>query len=193
MISFYYYLVLVSAVVTVAAAAAVFWRNRSQEVGPLLGFSLLVTALWLIGFAQYLAPRGPTTALRWAQFTLSCAVLSQPCLFHALCALVSETRRFKWFIVLAYLWAAVFLALLWAGQVIIGLKASPYMDHYIRYNHTLYPALGLHFLIWQFAGAGIIAVSARHTEGYKRTQLVYFLVAWFVEFLTTNSIILPLE
>src|ERR1043166_8766793 len=100
MISFYYYLVLVSALVTVAAAAAVFWRNRSQEVGPLLGFSLFVTALWLIGFAQYLAPRGAPPAFGWARFPPPGAALSQPSLFQALCALVSEPRRFKWFIAL---------------------------------------------------------------------------------------------
>jgi signal transduction histidine kinase len=193
MISLYYYLVLINALVTFAACVAVFWRNRTQAVGPLLGFALFVKGLWLLAFAQYLAPHTVPVALLCAQLTLSCAVAAQPLLLHAMCALVDEMRRYRWWIIASYAAAVVFLVLLWEGKVIVGLMASAYLDHYVRYNRTLYPILGLHFLVWQVAACAIVGLSARRAMGYKRTQLVYFLVAWFVEFLTVNSIILPLE
>src|ERR1700679_3725619 len=123
MISLYYYLVLVNAVVTFAACVAVFWRNRTQAVGPLLGFALFVKGLWLLAFAQYLAPHSVPVALLWAQLTLSCAVAAQPLLLHAMCALVDEMRRHRWWILASYASATVFLVLLWEGKVIVGLMA----------------------------------------------------------------------
>jgi signal transduction histidine kinase len=39
----------------------------------------------------------------------------------------------------------------------------------------------------------VLGVSARQAVGYKRTQLVYFIVAWSIVFLTTTVIMLPLE
>jgi signal transduction histidine kinase len=67
------------------------------------------------------------------------------------------------------------------------------MNHYVRYNRSLYlPLLG-HIALWQSLGAIVMCRSAWSSVGYKRTQLVYFLVAWLVEFVTIQSIIVPVE
>src|SRR5437870_4377941 len=98
MISLYFYLVLINAGVTFAAGAAVFWRNRSQAVGPMLGLALAVKGLWLIAFANYLIPLTKAQALLGGRLTLSCALLAQPLLLHAMIAAVNELRRRRWLI-----------------------------------------------------------------------------------------------
>lgn len=189
----YYNLVLLNAVVSLAAAAAVYWRNRSELVGPLLGLALLVKGLWMVAFSRYFLPLDSEFALWWGRLTLTCAFMSQPLLFHAMVAAAYEARRYRWWIVLSYSGALLFTLLLWQSQLVTGVKPSAFLDHYVRYNRTLYPLLGGHLLIWQFFGAGVLILAAQRTGGYKRTQWVYFLIAWFIEFLTVNSIILPLE
>jgi len=189
----YYYLVLINAAVCLAVAAAVFWRNRYQAVGPLMGLTMVGTAVWLFGFAQYFHTMGRAEEMSWARFTLTASMLINPMLFHSMCAYIEKQRRYAWWIAVSYLVAAVCIGLLWKGLVITGIKPSVIMDHYVRYNHVLYPLVGLHIAIWQIFGAGVLAHHAREAVGYKRTQLMYFIVAWFIVFLTTTAIMLPLE
>jgi two-component system sensor histidine kinase HydH len=189
----YFYLVLVNAAVSVAAAAAVWWRNRYQAVGPLLGGALWLHGLWLIGLAQYFWPWEPEQAMWWAQVTLSVGLLTQPLMLQALCALVGRMGRYRWWIAAAYLSAMVFVGLVWRGAVIEGLRPSPFLHHYIGYNRALYGVMGLHFVVWQALGAVVLARSAWQASGYQRAQLLYFIVAWFTAFFTINLIILPMK
>ncbi len=190
---FYYYLVLVSAGMCLAVAGAVLWKNRYQAVGPLFCVTMVLTGVWLLGFAQYFRPLDPARALWWANITLTGAILSTATCLHSMCALVGKMRRYRGWIAISYATCAAFLVLLWLGHLVVGVKQAPYMHHYIRYNRAWYPFLGLHIAFWQFAGVGILIYNARQAIGYKRTQLVYFIVAWCIIFLTTNSVILPLE
>ncbi len=193
MTTLYYYLVLVNAAVSFIVAGAVFWRNRFQAVGPLFCLTMLLVSVWLLGFAHYFRPLLAAEAILWAKITLSGAILSTATLLHSMCALVDKQRRYRGWILASYLLGLAFLVLLWKGLLVTGLKRVPYMDHYIHYNRTLYPFLGLHIAFWQFGGVAVLALNARRAMGYKRTQLVYFIIAWLIVFLTTNSIILPLE
>jgi signal transduction histidine kinase len=193
MMALYYVLALANALVCLAVAVAVFWRNRSHLVGPLLGFTMLLLAVWMVGFAQYFRALPTEWALLWARITLSAAILDHPFFFHSLCALVDRTRRFRWWIVASYVSGVFFLILLWHGDLLTGLKHSPFMEHYLRYNRTWYPWLGMHIVFWPWLGIGVLAQSARKAVGYKRTQLLYFIAAWLIVFLTTNSIVLPIE
>lgn len=193
MLSIYYHVVLINAVVSLCVAVTVFWKNRFQAVGPVLGLTMLVMAMWLFGLAHYFCPMAGAKALMWARITLTASVVINPMFFHAMCALVQKQRRYRWWLVSAYAAAATFVALIWCGLIVEGLKQSVIMDHYIHYNRRLYPLLGLHIVTWQVFGAGMLAYNARTATGYKRTQLVYFIVAWVIVFLTTSAIMLPLE
>jgi signal transduction histidine kinase len=193
MTTLYYYLVLVNAVVTFTAAVVVFWRNRTVLVGPMLGGALVVNAVWLVGYSHYLIPIHGPAALFWGRVTLSCAILTAPLLFHAMSALAQDVRRYRWWIGLSYISGAVFLLLLLRGSIVIGIRPSPNMDHYIRYNRHWYLPLVLHLSLWQTLGGVVVFTGAWRAVGYKRTQLVYFLVAWFVDFLIVQSVIVPLE
>jgi len=193
MTTLYYCLVLLNALVTFAAAAVVFWRNRSIVVGPVFATALIVHGSWLIGYAHYLVPLGMHQGMFWAHWTLCCAIIGHPLLFHAMCAVAQENRRYRWAIGAGYLSALVFVVFLFQGLIVSGLKPAPYMNHYVRYNRSLYlPLLG-HIVLWQSLGALVMCRSAWQSVGYKRTQLVYFLVAWLVEFITIQSILLPVE
>jgi signal transduction histidine kinase len=189
----YYYLVLINAAVSLSVAVAVYWRNRYQAVGPLMGATMAGTALWLYAFAQYFQPISGRDALFWARVTLTASVLINPMLFHSMCALIQNQRRYAWWIGGAYGAAVIFILLVWQGPMIEGIKRTAMMDHYIRYNRKLYPLVGLHIVFWQLFGAGVLTYSARTAIGYKRTQLLYFIVAWSIVFLTTTAIMLPLE
>lgn len=193
LLSFYFYLVLVNALVSFAAGAAVWWRNRNQAVGPLLGSALLLNGVWLIFFGHYFRPMEEAPALLFAQLTLSLGILTQPVLMHAMTALGSGTWRPRWWVIAGYVSALVFLVCVWTGQIVAGVKTSVFMQHYIQYHRKLYPLLGLHLVLWQWLGVGSLARNAWLARGYKRTQLTYFIVAWFTQFLTLNTIILPLE
>jgi len=193
MIRFYYYLVVANAVVALTAGAGVFWKNRFQRLGPLFGATFLLLGLWLIAFAQYFRPVRGTTALWWAYVTLSLSIMNHPFYFHAICALSDKTQRFRRWITVSYVTAAAFLILLWSGRLIAGLRPTPQMDHYIRYFHSWYPLLSLYILYWALFGFGVLLTATRQASGYRRTQLIYFLIAAFIVFLTTDSIILPLE
>ncbi len=189
----YYYLVLINAAFGLAMAGAVFWKNRHQAVGPLLSIMMISMAVWLFGFAQYFRPMPPPRSLHWAKVTLAASILVYPFLFHGLCALVDRQKKFQWWIAGAYVSGALFLVLLWQGAWMVGVKAQPYMDHYLRYNRSWYPALALYHIFWQWFGIGIVIYEALQSVGYRRTQLVYFSVAIIIVFLTTSSIILPIE
>ena len=189
----YYCLVLINAAVSVAVAAAVFWKNRHQAVGPLFAATMLINAVWLLGFAHYFLPMARPQAMGWAKLTLAASILTQPFLFHSMCALVSKMRRFQWWIVGSYAAASAFLLLLWRGLLVTGLRPVANMDHYISCSRALYPLLSLFYFYCQWGGAGVLIYEAKRAVGYKRTQLVYFIIAWGIVFLTTNSIILPLE
>jgi C4-dicarboxylate-specific signal transduction histidine kinase len=67
------------------------------------------------------------------------------------------------------------------------------MDHYVRYNRHWYPLLGAHLLVWQLAAAAYMLRVALGAVGYRRAQLFYYLIAYFVVFLTAHITILPLE
>lgn len=193
MIEFYHYLALINGVVSLAVAIAVCWKNRFQAIGPLFGVAMLILAVWMVAFSQYFLHLPAAEALMWAKVTVSAAILINPFLFHSICALVEKMRTFRWWIGAVYVLGVVFVVLLWQGKLVTGLRPALYMDHYIRYNRAWYPVLGAYIVIPQWAGFGILGFNARVTVGYKRTQLVYFIVAWLIVFLVTDSIIVPLE
>lgn len=188
-----FFLVWVNAVVCLAAAVAVAWRNRYTIIGPLFGMTLTVMAAWAAGFAFYYYPLSRSHALLAAYLTLGCSISAHAAWFHTLCALADKLRRMKWWIVTSYTTGALFLVLLVRGHLITGLRACPFMDHYVHYNRTLYPWLMVYLLSWQFLGVGLVWRAARQQIGYRRSQLTYFLAAWFVIFLATSSVIIPLE
>ncbi len=189
MIHFYYYLVLLNAAVCSAVGVTVFWKNRYVLVGPMLGISMVMMAIWLGCFAQYYRSMPAAHAIMWGYMTLTAVVIVQPLLLHALCALCDKLRPMKWWVVASYVSALVALWFLWWHHAIIRLTHPPYLDHYIAYKR----ALGAHLVLWQLLGAGVLIHSARRAVGYKHTQLVYFTVAWLVSFLTAHLTILPLE
>ena len=190
---YYYYLVLINAAICFVAAGVVFWKNRHQALGPLAGAAFSILALWLVGFAHYFRPLPPPTAMAFGKFTLATGILYLPFYFHGLCAVVGRQRRQVKWITFCYLSTAFFLGLLFTGHLIIGLRRTPYLDHYVSYNRFWYPLLSLDLVTWQFFGAGLVAYEAWRSPGYKRSQLVYFIVVWSVMFLTTSWIILPIE
>jgi hypothetical protein len=193
MTDFYFYLVLLNAAVAFVAAAGVWWKNRFQIIGPLFGATFLFLGAWLVGFAQYFRAMPDGAKLTWAHITLTLSIINHPFYFHAICVLAERTKRLRWWIVASYATGALFLGLLWGGQVIAGLRSIPYMNHYVRYNPATYPLLGAYILFWAVFGFGVLVQSLRQSAGYKKTQIVYFFVAAFIVFLTTDSIILPLE
>ncbi len=188
-----FFLVLLNGVVGLAAGAAVWWRNRQSILGPLFASTLTLMAAWTIGFAFYYYPLTHEQALFASYLTLSFSVLTHASWFHTLCALAEKHKRMRWWIAVSYACAALFLVLLWSGSLITGLRECPFMEHYVHYNRKLYPWLMGYLLSWQFLGVGLVWQTARGLVGYRRSQLVYFLVAWSVIFLTTTSIITPLE
>jgi signal transduction histidine kinase len=189
----YYSLVLINAGICLAVAWAVFWKNRYQAVGPLFGITMVLLTIWMVGFAQYFQPMPAAAAVSWAKVTLSASILTHCFLFHSMTALAGRMRQFRWWSVAFYGAGAMFLAALWTGNLVVGLERPPYMDHYIRYNRLLYPLLGVYILGAEWFGVGVMAYSAKESVGYKRTQLIYFTVAIVIVFLTTTSIILPVE
>ncbi len=188
-----YCLVLLNAVVSFAAAVAVWRKNRYQVIGPLFGLTLSTMGAWFVGFAHYYLPLSKEAGFVGAYLTMSFSILAHAFWFHTLCAMANQRQRLGWLLAGCYGTGAVMLFLLWTGRLIPELRAVPYMDHYARYDRHLYPWLMLYLIGWQFLGVGLAINAARRQVGYRRTQLVYFLVAWLIIFLTTTSIIIPLE
>jgi signal transduction histidine kinase len=189
----YFFLVLLSAVIAVVAGAVVAWKNRHNLDGPALGLALLVVGVWLAGYAQYFRPMQAHAALRWAQLTVSAAILIQPTLFLGLSAVTGSLRPVRWWIVATFTCAAFFLVLLWTGRIIMALDQPPYMDHYVRYERRWYPLLGIHLLAWQVGAAVRMLCAGRRASGYRRTQLVYYFSAWLIFFLIAHITIILLE
>ena len=193
MILLYHHMLLVSAATALVVAVAAFWRNRYQAVGPLFGIAMLNAAAWMFGFAQYFCPMEEARALAWGKLTLATGMLSTPFLFHSMCALAGRMRRHRIWITICYGLTLAFMWMLWRGLLISGVRWDVrYMDHYLRYNPQFLALVNAHVVFWQFAGVVILMFNAKAAIGYKRVQLIYFIVAWFTVFLTTNLIIVPL-
>ena len=193
MTELYYYVVLVNALVCFAVAGAACWRNRYQLFGPLFGVAMSLVGIWLFCFAHYFRPLPMREASSWARATLIFGVSITPVLFHSMCAMVEKIPKWRWWIVASYVGSVIVAAMLAYGFFVTGVKNVPYMSHYVRYDRHLYPILSLQIVGWQWLGAVILAYNAWKALGYHRTQLMYFAGAWFIVFLTTNSIIIPLE
>jgi len=189
----YHYMLLISALSALLVGVASAWRNSQTATGWLFGVAMTVVAGWLYGFSKYFQPMNEADGLFWAQVTLSLGIMATPFLFHSMCALAGQMRFLRWWIIAAYVLSAALTTLVWKGVLIDGLRQVPHMDHYLRYNRTWYLLLSAHIVFWQFAGVVVLLREARCAVGYKRVQLIYFISAWFVVFLTTNSIIIPLE
>jgi signal transduction histidine kinase len=189
MIHFYYYLVLLNAVIAATVGVAVFLRNRYAAVGPAMGLAMFAMGIWFGCFAQYYRSMPAANAVMWGYLTLTSVMILHPLLLNGLCAMCDKLQPMRWVIVASYVSGIVALWFLWAHHAIIGLKHPPYMDHYIVYKRIL----GLHLVVWQLLGAGVLIYSAGQAVGYRRTQLVYFTVAWLVCILTAHVTILVLE
>jgi signal transduction histidine kinase len=192
----FYYLLLLNAIFGLAAAVTVFWKNRQAVVGPLFGVSMLVFALWTTGFAHYFKEMPDQPALLWGYVTLSASIAMHALLFHTATVLSEQIRSLRWWVVTSYALGAILLALLWSGYLVEGLRRATetsYLAHYIRYDRAWYPLLVAYLLSSQGIGIGILAYGAKKTSGYKRSQLIYFLVAWAIVFLTTTSVIVLIE
>ena len=193
MINVYHHLVILNAVLSAAVAVVVFIRNRYQLMGPIFAVGMLLVAAWLFCFAHYFQALPPEQALWWAKCTLMLAFLDHAFFLHSFCLLVNKARQFRWWIAASYLTGVVFTVLLWQGHLLAGLKPSPYMDHYVRYNRIWSPFLGLHMMVWEWLAIWLLIKTAWTATGYKRTQLIYFIVVWSILFLNTLSIIIPLN
>jgi signal transduction histidine kinase len=193
MLALYYYVVFFSGVVSCVAAAAVYWKNRFHIIGPLFGLTMVWMGLWMFGFAQYYRRLDPSTALFWAQVTMTASILAHAFWFHTMCELAQRRARLKWVIATSYLMGLGLLVVLWSGNLLTGLKAQPHMQHYVSYQPRLYPALMLYLMGWQGYGIVLVAKAAWEEAGYRRTQLVYFIGAWAIIFMTTSSVIFPLQ
>ena len=191
--SFYFFLVLLNAAASFAVAIAVFWKNRHQAVGPLFGITMLLLTVWMVGFAQYFRPMDESSALLWAKITLSGSVAIHAVLFHSMTSLVGKMRRFRWWTTTFYVLGLTFMAVLWRDSLIAGLEHPPFMEHYIRYNRAWYPPLVGYILSAEWIGVWIVGHSAMRSIGYRRTQLIYLVIAISIVFLTTSAIILPVE
>ena len=193
MANVYYYLVMLNAVFSAAVAVVVFIRNRYQLMGPVFSAGMLMVAAWLFCFAHYFQALPPEPALWWAKCTLTLAIVNHAFFLHSFSLLVNQARRFRWWILTSYLVGVFFAVLLWQGQLVTGLKSLTFMDHYVRYNRTWYPLLGLHLVVWEFLAIWLLVKAAWTATGYLRTQLIYFITVWSIMFLNTSSIIIPLE
>jgi len=193
MTSVYYHLVMVNAVISAAVAVVVLIRNRYQLMGPIFAVGMLLVAVWLFCFAHYFQALAPDQAMWWAKCTLTLAIINHAFFLHSFSLLVNKARALRWWIAAAYLAGVFFAILLWQGQLVSGLKPSQFMDHYVRYNRTWYPLLALHLVGWEWLAIGLLVRAAWSATGYRRTQLIYFIVVWSIIFLNTSSIIIPLE
>lgn len=193
MTQFYYFLVLLNGAVCTLVAWIALRKNYRDMVGALIGGAVLLMAFWFFGFAQYFRPLDPSLALVWGKVTLSLGVINTPMFLHGICLLMKRQQRYRPLVVGAYTTGLMCIGLIWQDQIIAGLKFPPYMDHYLRYNRAWYPFLIGHIAGWQWVTAGLLVLGARREVGYMRTQLSYFAAAWLVIFLTTNSIIVPME
>ena len=193
MVEFYFFLVLLNGAICLAVAAIAFRRNFREMVGALISGAIFLMGLWFIGFAQYFHAGDQPHALLWGKFTLSLGVINTPMFLHSVCVSMKRQRRDRLMIIGSYLTGFFCVALIWGNLIISGLKHLPYMDHYLSYNRAWYPVLIGHIAGWQWVTAIVLVLGARRAVGYLKTQLSYFAAAWFVIFLTTNSIIMPME
>ncbi|HUJ09139.1 MAG TPA: ATP-binding protein [Verrucomicrobiae bacterium] len=193
MIAIYFYLSLISGLVSLAAAAAVYWRNRFQAIGPIFGLTLMWMGFWCVGFAFYYHPLESDWAMLWAKMTMTASITAHAFWFHTMSELSGRSRRHWLFIVGSYATAALLLIILWSGGLLTNLKSQPHMDHYVEYSARWYPPLMVYLLSSQALGVTWVLQAAWRETGYRRTQLVYFVVAWAIIFLTTSSIIIPLQ
>ncbi len=193
MMEVYYYLVLLNAVVSLAVGVITAIRNRYQLAAPLFGLAMGIVSIWLFGFAHYFQELPADRALWWAKFTLTFAIINHALVLHSFCLLVQKAQQYRLWIVVSYAVSLFFVALLWQDALVTGLKPSPYMHHYVRYNRTWYPWLGIHLVVWEWLAIWVLVSKAKKATGVEFTKLLYFIIAWLIMFLSTTSIILPLE
>ncbi len=194
LITVYYFLVLLNAALFFGVAVITYLRNRQNRAGLYGSLALLVTSLWLVGFAQYYRPLPDDSALIWAKITLTFGVAATPLIIQLLFALTERQDRWRWVAIGAcYLTSAMCVWLIWNDQLLTGLRSAPYLDHYVHYNRVWYPFLITHIAGWQWAGTGMLLYYVTRTVGYKRMQLIYYSVAWVVWLLAGNGIIVPIE
>ncbi|HVM60203.1 MAG TPA: ATP-binding protein [Verrucomicrobiae bacterium] len=191
--AFFFCLMLINAAASAAAGAAVWWRNRSQPLGPAVGLTMVVLGIWAGCFAQYFVHLPAHTALVWGKWTLTMSVLSLPLFLYSMCAAAERERSYRGWITVSFLCCGILLMGLWKGSMVTGLSHPPYLDHFLRCQPGWHAAQALYEVVWPTFGITILAIHAHRSTGYRRTQLLYFIIASATIFLTTTLIIVPLE
>jgi signal transduction histidine kinase len=191
--AFFFCLMLINAVVSASAGVTVWWRNRFKPVGPALGLTIIGLGAWAGCFAQYFLHLPPHTALLWGKWTLTVGVLNMPLFFYSMCAMVEQERQYRAWIAVSYLSCAVVWVGLWMGSMVTGLSHPPYLDHYVYGHRGWYTVMAVQQSVWPVFGICILGINAYRSRGYRRTQLLYFIAAAAIVFLTTTSVVVPLE
>lgn len=189
----YYLVILITFVECLIIAWVVYWRNRRQITGAIWGLASIGLGVWSLGFSQYFRPLPEETALFWARITLSAAIINTSLYFHGMNALIGTNQKYRKPIWMCYALSFVFVWLTWFGPLISGLREWTYLDHYIRYQRWLYPLLSLHIGGWPFAAVCLLIKKLRSLTGYKRNQIIYFLIATGIIFLATTLIVVLIE
>jgi signal transduction histidine kinase len=110
-----------------------------------------------------------------------------------MCLIVQRTHRWRWWLVACYVSSALAVAMILGGFIISGTRPAPHMNHYIYYERFWYGPLIFQIAAWQWFGIGVGVYEAWRVKGYDRTRIVYFVACWVIGFVTTNSIIVPIE
>jgi two-component system nitrogen regulation sensor histidine kinase GlnL len=189
----YYLVTLVTFVESLMVGVVVFIRNRRRATGVIWGLASIGFGIWCLGFSQYFRHHDPGTALLWAKITLSAAILNTSFYFHGMNVLIGISKQFRIAIATCYLLSVGFMALTWFGPIVTGVREITFLHHYIHYNKAYYPLLTLHLSLWPLVAVAQQVAAIRRLTGYRRNQIIYFLVATTVIFLCTTLIIVPIE
>ena len=189
----YYLVTVVSFFISLAVAGIVFWRNRNRATGIVWGLASLGFGLWCLGFSQYFRALPHASEMFWAKITLTAAIINTSFYFHGMNELIGTSKKYRYPIIACYIISIAFAVMAWVGPIISEIRSWVYLEHYIKYNRAWYSWLSLHIGLWPTIAAIQQVLAIRKLTGYKRNQIVYFLIATMTIFISTTLIVVLIE
>jgi signal transduction histidine kinase len=189
-----YYIIaqLLNTFTTLVLGIFVYLKNRKSLVNKLFALNCLTIAIWAFSFAQMAAAQNETAGLFWSRALHVGAIFIPVFFLHFTCALLDIVHEKKRFIIAAYTVGFIMLAFVPTNLFVSHTVSVVGFKYFVGPAGLQYHLFPLFFLVCTIYVFYELFKGFKHSQGLRRNQLKYLLVAFLIGYSGGPTGFLPL-
>lgn len=183
---------LLNAFTTLALGIFVYLKYRKSLVNKMFALHSLAIAIWAFSFAQMAAAQNEVAGLFWSRSLHIGAILIPVFLLHFTCALLNIVREKRKILIASYIIGFSMLALVPTNLFVshtVSVVGFKYFVGPAGIQYHLFPLFFLVCLVYAFYK---LFKGFRYSQGLRRNQIKYLLVALLIGYSGGPTAFLPL-